>query len=558
MDSDRIQNEGKPPLYLDAAVVALLAAVVFSAGLARVGLFEPDEARYAAVAKEMAEGGSLLVPHIAGVPYPAKTPLVFWLTALSIKLFGAGEIAVRAVSILFSVLAVLAVYIYMFMLKGRSHARISAAVLVTCPFFWGLARTGLTDMPFAAFLTGAFLAAHVAMDAEKPGRWKVIMYACLGLAVMSKTLGAMPLLFGAVILESLFRRSGKPLKVFLSPLGVPLFFAIMLPWFIALGIHNSDYLRHILFERSLGAFYTDIWVRPGEWWLYIAVIAGGMLPWTAFLIHAVVRTRPWRKITRERSPDAFAFSCAAAVIVFFSVASTKVVTYILPVFPLLAILCAVSIIRLRIEQFRKLAHLAFAFPAISGIAFMVFAFTRSEIELHGTAVDVLGNLRVVAVIWTVFAVFAWIIACRGARELGVRCLIAAAGTMIVGVLSALPQIDGAVTSRPHSRIISRLALKNFRIVDSGSETLGPAFYTNLPVHFMGKKVNLAFGKKYADQSIFDPDLAVWHREGVNFFLIIRPEAGRRKSKELGIPLYEIARPGRLAVMTNERELAKRD
>jgi 4-amino-4-deoxy-L-arabinose transferase-like glycosyltransferase len=64
-----------PPLWL----LVLLALALWGGEFARRGLWEPDEARYAYVAREMRQGGHWFVPHINGVPYPDKPPLMFWL-----------------------------------------------------------------------------------------------------------------------------------------------------------------------------------------------------------------------------------------------------------------------------------------------------------------------------------------------------------------------------------------------------------------------------------------------------------------------------------------------
>ncbi|TET31906.1 MAG: glycosyltransferase family 39 protein [Planctomycetota bacterium] len=551
MEDDSPIKTQRVSQWMEVAIVTLLAVAVFSIGLGRVGLFEPDEARYGVIAKGMAGGGSLLVPHIADVPYLGKPPLVFWMSALAIKLSGPNEAAVRIVSVIFAALTVLMVFTYIRSKHGNAQARITAAVLVTCPFFWGLARTGLPDMPFTAFLTAAFISAHLAMDSKRSGRWRIAMYAALALAVMSKTFAAIPLVVGLVCLEAVLRRSFQPLKVFVSPVGIPVFLAIILPWFIALGIHQPEFLNRILWERNFAAFFSSTWSRPGKWWLYPAVIFGAMLPWSVFLVHGIAGSRPWRKTEREDSAPAFAFTCAAVVLLFFQVAQTRVVQYILPAFPALAILVGASLNRLRAASLGALAHIAYAFPVVFGLGFAGYAFFSRDIVLHGGVIDVHWIMRVAAVVWTVSAAMAWFCAFKGLRDVAFRCLIATAGVMMLGVLVALPKIDGAVTSRPHSMLVKRIATPDARIVDFGSETLGPAFYTDLPVYFAGKKVNLAFGKPYADPARFDPDLAEWNREGITYYLIIRPEAGKKESRKTGVPLYLVERPGKLGVMTNK-------
>src|SRR5438552_19011981 len=98
---------GVPP----RAALPLVAAalwLLFAFHLGSLPLTDPDEGRYAEIAREMIEGGDWLVPHLFGMPYLEKPPLLYWLTSLSFETFGKNEFAARLAPTLAAVVGVLA------------------------------------------------------------------------------------------------------------------------------------------------------------------------------------------------------------------------------------------------------------------------------------------------------------------------------------------------------------------------------------------------------------------------------------------------------------------
>src|SRR5207244_4143815 len=97
-------------------------------------LLEPDEGRYADIARELLHQENWVVPHANGVPFLDKPPLVLWLAALSMKLFGASAVAVRLVPALSSILAAWTASRLARALSGRAEAgTLAALVYATAP-----------------------------------------------------------------------------------------------------------------------------------------------------------------------------------------------------------------------------------------------------------------------------------------------------------------------------------------------------------------------------------------------------------------------------------------
>ncbi len=152
--------------------------------LGSFGLWEPDEARYAEIAREMLQSGNLLVPHLNYVAYVEKPPVLYWLTTLSFWIFGVSEFAARLPVALSAITGILATYFFALRAFGRRHAILAAAILATTPLYALMAQVLTTDMTLTAFVTIATFALY--LHWQEGGRWCWIAYVAMGLAMMTK------------------------------------------------------------------------------------------------------------------------------------------------------------------------------------------------------------------------------------------------------------------------------------------------------------------------------------------------------------------------------------
>ncbi|HVA81354.1 MAG TPA: phospholipid carrier-dependent glycosyltransferase, partial [Candidatus Binataceae bacterium] len=158
---------------LAIAAPTALAAVVCFFNLWRYGLWEPDEARYAEIAREMVTGGGYLIPHLNYVIYAEKPPLLYWLTALSYHVFGISEFAARFFPATFAVLGVAITAYFALRTFGRRHAILAGAILATTPLYAVMAQVLLTDMILAVLMTIANFALYLHWREARGGfgRW---------------------------------------------------------------------------------------------------------------------------------------------------------------------------------------------------------------------------------------------------------------------------------------------------------------------------------------------------------------------------------------------------
>ena len=174
---------------LAVAAPAAIAAVVCFFNLWRFGLWEPDESRYAEIAREMVTGGSYVVPHLNYVIYVEKPPLLYWLVALSYHIFGVTEFAARFFPAMFAVLGVAATAYFALRTFGRRHATLAGAILATTPLYAVLSQVLLTDMLLAVVMTIANFALYLHWREGRGdfGKWWWI--ACIAMAAGALTKG---------------------------------------------------------------------------------------------------------------------------------------------------------------------------------------------------------------------------------------------------------------------------------------------------------------------------------------------------------------------------------
>ncbi len=184
-----ILAERHRPLRL--LVCATLAAILYLPALGRPALWEPDEGRYAEIAREMVLAHDYVTPHDNWVRYFEKPPLVYWAEALSIKLLGPNELAVRLPAALSSVAEVAVTAALGEAMFGAAVGLAAAMVLALSPLVFGFARFATLDPALALFVTaalGAFWAAARApgFDSAAGRRWFLLSAALAAAGTLTK------------------------------------------------------------------------------------------------------------------------------------------------------------------------------------------------------------------------------------------------------------------------------------------------------------------------------------------------------------------------------------
>jgi 4-amino-4-deoxy-L-arabinose transferase-like glycosyltransferase len=330
----------------DLALLALALALFFGALLGIRALWSPDEGRYAEIPREMVASGDWVTPRLDGVKYFEKPPLVYWLQAIAIRLFGVHEWSLRLWLAVFAAAGCLAVYAAGRRLFGRRAGLLAAAVLATTPLYYFLGNAIILDMAVSVLLTVALLAFLVAVDeppdAQKAPRRRNLFWAFyLALALATLTKGLMGIVLPGMILFVWMALLGEWRMLARMRLvsGTVLFLLVAVPWHVLVARANPEFLWFYFVHEHLLRYTTKIHERYEPPWFFIPILLGGMIPWTAVLIQSIRFGLPasWRERKQARQ-TLFLILWAGLIFLFFSLSSSKLVPYILPVLPPLALL----------------------------------------------------------------------------------------------------------------------------------------------------------------------------------------------------------------------------
>lgn len=324
----------------------MVCYVCLFAGLNSFGLVGPDEPRYASIARAMAETGDWVTPRLNGVPWFEKPPLYYWSAAIGFRLFSSPETAARLPSSVFAFAAVLAVLWIARRIYGAPVAHLAGWMLPTAVGMMGFAHAAATDMPFAACLTLAMVAAAVLLLDDSPAHpaaWAAGFGAALGLAALAKGPAAIALAGGSTALWALASGSiRKSLRLF-HPAALGTFLLVAVPWYVLCAMRNADFLRVFFLEHNFERFLTNRYQHQQPFWFYLPILLLAAFPWTLVLFPAArdglreLKDHNWR--TR---PGFYFLAWSIWPLLFFTLAKSKLPGYILPAVPPLFLLLARS------------------------------------------------------------------------------------------------------------------------------------------------------------------------------------------------------------------------
>lgn len=316
-------------------VLGLFALLLFGT-LGLRPLYKADESRYAEIPREMIASGDWLTPRLNGLKYFEKPPLQYWASAAFFKLFGESDAAAR----LWTALACFGGIVLTWFAGNRmfpSPARmfsapagsLGAIVLAGSPLYVLLGQINTLDMALAFFLSAAVFSFAL-------GRYYLFWAAC-ALAVLSKGLIGIVLPGATIALYIVVRRDWLLIKKIHLFKGTLLFLLIAAPWFIAVSAANPEFAHFFFVQEHFQRYATRIHGRYQPVWYFLPILAFGIAPW---LLPFVFSFGNFLKRQDAGGFDAALFLALWVLVVFgfFSASGSKLPSYILPMFPALAVL----------------------------------------------------------------------------------------------------------------------------------------------------------------------------------------------------------------------------
>lgn len=337
-----------PPLWL-----VWLAAVVFIfAGLGGPGILNNNEGLYAEIPREMLASHDWrfwIIPHLNGLPYMEKPPLLYWLTAASFALFGISEWSARLVPAL-SALACVGTLLWFGRAVGRPRAgRLGALMFISGLGVALMSRLLMFDMLLTALVTAAFCCSYRYLIEGRPAllRWAM---AWLALAILAKGLLGV-LLFPMVMLvflasiHGLGQRFWRAAASMLRPDALLVFFVIAAPWHIAASLTEpifawfyfiNEHVLRFLGRREPHDYYS------GPWWYYLPRMMLYLFPWSLFLFGLLARQQP-EAAASSATLRRFLLLAWLLPLLFFSVSRAKANYYLVAVMPFAAMHLALAL-----------------------------------------------------------------------------------------------------------------------------------------------------------------------------------------------------------------------
>lgn len=334
--------ERSPALRRDLLLLLLLLLPWFLLLTGVRPLSVPDEGRYPEIAREMLLSGDFITPRINGAVFLDKPALYYWLQALSMQFFGVGTVSIRLMPALFGLAGCLAVFAAGWRWFGRRAAWLSALMLASSPLYFMASQYANLDLEVAVWIALsllAFMAGRQATDPRRRRAWLWAAYLAGGLGALTKGLIGFVLPALVIFAWMLWRRRWRELpswQLYWLPVAVLL---VCLPWYAAVQWQNPQFLHFFFvyqqFQRYTGGGFNNAFPA----WFYPAVLALTLLPWSLWLPGAL--RHGWRQRQAGNETYALLFAWPLAILLFFSLPASKIVSYILPVtFPLALLLGA--------------------------------------------------------------------------------------------------------------------------------------------------------------------------------------------------------------------------
>jgi 4-amino-4-deoxy-L-arabinose transferase-like glycosyltransferase len=336
-----------------------------------LGLVGADEPRYAQIAHEMLVRfdsadtlkerlSACVTPFLYGHPWLEKPALYYWRAMFLFQDFGVHDWSARLPSTTFAFIMIGLIYLHMRRFRPGGHLD-AALITVACAGIMGFSRGASTDMQMAAPLAIGLLGWYAWYETGSKF-WLYDIYFFTGLATLAK--GPVAPFLAALIIAAfaLLRREWAIVRRSFWWPGMVLYFAMVLPWFIAVQHQNPTFFREFFLEHNLERFATDRYEHTQPFWYYLVVVALAMMPWTVVAVRALVdgiqtSVAEWRlRHSRSAMPCAnrpgdafpeFLVLWALIPVVFFSFSQSKLPGYILPSIPPIAILTGDFLFRSR-------------------------------------------------------------------------------------------------------------------------------------------------------------------------------------------------------------------
>ena len=463
--------------------------------------FDADEGRYGNVAREMMAYNDWVTPTQNHVKFFDKPPLLYWGMAASYTLFGLQEWAGRLIPTLAALAGVLFVWVLGRRMFGRRAGFLAAIILATTLMWALMARVVVTDMLVSSLVfmvLATWWIGHTETDKPKQTRWFLGFWSTLALAILAKGPVTVVLVGGSLFLYFLFCRQWRAISQMRWHLGVPLLLLIAAPWFTLVAVRNPEFNYYFWYDQHIARFLGKSLsgadhIQGKDYYLKLLPII--LFPWSLYILTAIsTAIACWRKPDSPRKRAGIFLLCGVGfILLFFSSTSSKLITYLLPIIPLLAILLAAHFDRLIASPETKRRSL-WSSAGVLGALLMVagiFAFIKAPGKVADMGIAV-SSVQIAAALISVWGIAILVSAFRR-REYSV--IGATAGGFAVVFISLLPVIATVAPQFTTEILIEKIrpGLTPQAQIVTFPYTQSVSFYANQRVYIIGAPSEINYG-----------------------------------------------------------------
>ncbi|MBW4476116.1 MAG: glycosyltransferase family 39 protein [Tolypothrix brevis GSE-NOS-MK-07-07A] len=370
-------NLGKRPVLavtLSILWLILITWVGYGWNLGSIGLIDETEPLFAEASRQMFVTGDWITPFFNGETRFDKPALIYWCQAIAYAIIGVNEYAVRLPSAIAALAVISLSYYTLLMYLARQDelehisrptrrwltAALGAVIMALTPemIVWG--RTGVSDMLLTGCVATALLCfflgyakegegkrviSNLSSQSLFPNKWYLAFYVLIAGAILTK--GPVGIVLPGLIIAAFLLYVGSLREVLGEMrffMGMLIVFGLSVPWYALVIWRNGwNYINSFFGYHNLERFTEVVNGHKAPWYFYFVVVLLGFAPYSIYLPVAIARLKfwqikYWRSQERSQQLGLFAFVWFVAIFGFFTIAVTKLPSYVLPLMPAAAIL----------------------------------------------------------------------------------------------------------------------------------------------------------------------------------------------------------------------------
>jgi 4-amino-4-deoxy-L-arabinose transferase-like glycosyltransferase len=310
-------------------------------------LANPDEARYTQIPLHMIQTSDFITPRLNGVKYFEKPPLMYWIQAIQLWLFGLNEAMLRIGVKLFALMGMGLVYWWAKRQYNQLIAVMASTIMISNILYCAIGQIIILDMPLSFFMTASLFFFYEAMYQTTPikRRWYFGIFCIMcGLGVLTKGLIALAIPGPIIVIWLTLTKQWNKIRPFFPISNGAIFLAIVVPWHILVQQKNPEFFHKYFVIEHIIRYTTKYHARFQPYWFFILIFFVGFLPWFLLLPASLPKLIHWIKQGKKKfsqHPDiTFLLLWAGWVFIFFSWSHSKLIPYIVPMIAPMSLLLA--------------------------------------------------------------------------------------------------------------------------------------------------------------------------------------------------------------------------